>query len=114
MIKNCIKVRKLIFNGIKEEQSLAKKMWRTVMSEIHAELPNESFPIPTGISTATVCSQSGKLPVPGLCDGTLQTEYFAEGTIPETSCNVHYSGTVCGNIWNYDLTSKKTYLFFIP
>ncbi|MBE5851907.1 MAG: glycosyl transferase [Lachnospiraceae bacterium] len=78
-----------------EEKNLAKKLWREVMSEIHAELPNQSFPIPSGITTATVCSQSGKLPVPGLCDGTLKTEYFAEGTVPETTCNVHYSGTIC-------------------
>ena len=65
------------------------------MSEIHAELPNESFPTPSGIVTATVCSQSGKLPVPGLCDGSKKNEYFAEGTVPTTSCNVHYAGAVC-------------------
>ena len=70
-------------------------MWRVVMSEIHAELPNESFPTPSGIVTAVVCSQSGKLPVPGLCDGSTRTEYFAEGTVPATSCNVHYAGAIC-------------------
>ncbi len=78
-----------------EEKNLAKKLWRAVMSEIHAELPNESFPTPGGITTATVCSQSGKLPVPGLCDGSLKTEYFAEGTVPSETCNVHYAGEVC-------------------
>ncbi len=78
-----------------EEKNLAKKLWRIVMSEIHAELPNESFPTPTGLVTATVCSQSGKIPVPGLCDGSTRTEYFAEGTVPTTSCNVHYAGAVC-------------------
>lgn len=78
-----------------EEKNLAKKIWRAVMSEIHAELPNESFPTPSGIVSATVCSQSGKLPVPGLCDGTLKTEYFAEGTVPTTTCNVHYAGAIC-------------------
>ena len=65
------------------------------MSEIHEELPNESFPTPQGIVTATVCSKSGKLPIPGLCDGTIRNEYFAEGTVPTTSCNVHYAGAVC-------------------
>ena len=45
--------------------------------------------------TATVCSQSGKLPIPGLCDGTIRSEYFAEGTVPTDSCNVHYQGYVC-------------------
>jgi len=78
-----------------EEKNLAKKLWRIVMSEIHEELPNESFPTPSGLTTAVVCSQSGKLPVPGLCDGSTKTEYFAEGTVPTTSCNVHYAGAVC-------------------
>ena len=78
-----------------QERRLARNLWRNVMSQIHEGLPNESFPTPTGLVTATVCSQSGKLPVPGLCDGTKRTEYFAEGTVPTTTCNVHYSGAVC-------------------
>ncbi len=78
-----------------EEKNLAKKLWRTAMSQIHADLPNESFPVPAGIVTATVCSRSGKLPIPGLCDATLTTEYFADGTVPTDSCNVHYQGAIC-------------------
>lgn len=78
------------------EQNLAKKLWRAVMSEIHAELPNESFSVPSsGIVTATVCSRSGKLPIEGLCSGTLKTEYFAEGTVPQETCDVHYAGQIC-------------------
>ncbi len=78
-----------------DEKNLAKKLWRAVMSKIHEDLPNESFSIPAGIVTATVCSRSGKLPIAGLCDGTLRTEYFAEGTVPEETCDVHYAGQVC-------------------
>ncbi len=77
------------------EKNLAKTLWRAVMSRIHEELPAKSFNVPSGIVTATVCSRSGKLPIPGLCDGTLITEYFAEGTVPETTCDVHYQGTLC-------------------
>lgn len=77
------------------EKNLAKTMWRAVMSRIHEELPAKSFNTPSGIVTATVCSRSGKLPIPGLCDATLTTEYFAEGTVPETTCDVHYQGTLC-------------------
>ncbi len=77
------------------EKNLAKTLWRAVMSKIHEGLPNQSFPRPAGIVSATVCSKSGRLPVSGLCDGTLRTEYFAEGTIPTESCDVHYSGMVC-------------------
>ncbi|MBP3476163.1 MAG: transglycosylase domain-containing protein [Lachnospiraceae bacterium] len=78
-----------------DEKNLAKKLWRTVMAKIHEELPSESFSVPSGIVTATVCSRSGKLPIAGLCDGTLRTEYFAEGTVPEATCDVHYAGQIC-------------------
>ena len=66
------------------------------MSEIHAELPNEGFGgPPEGIVTATVCSRSGKLPIEGLCSGTLRTEYFAVDTVPTVTCDVHYAGSIC-------------------
>lgn len=80
-----------------EERNLAKKLWRASMSKIHEGLPSQSFQMPVngGIVTATVCSKSGKLPIAGLCDGTLTTEYFAEGTVPTESCNVHYQGMIC-------------------
>lgn len=77
------------------EKNLAKVLWRAVMSKIHEELPNQSFNRPAGIVSATVCSKSGKLPISGVCDATLKTEYFAEGTVPTESCNIHYSGMVC-------------------
>ncbi|MCM1243702.1 MAG: transglycosylase domain-containing protein, partial [Roseburia sp.] len=78
-----------------EERNLAKKIWRTVMAKIHEELPNQSFNVPSGIVTATVCTRSGKLPIAGLCDGTLRTEYFAEGTVPTETCDIHYAGPIC-------------------
>lgn len=78
-----------------DEKNLAKKMWRQVMSRVHVDLPPANFPMPSGIVAATICSHSGKLPIPGLCDGCLRTEYFAEGTVPTESCDVHYQGAVC-------------------
>lgn len=79
------------------EQSLAKKLWKLVMEEIHTELPNQTFAMPNGIVQAQVCSQSGKLPILGICDvaGTVITEYFADGTVPMESCDVHYIGDYC-------------------
>ena len=76
-------------------RTLAQKLWRAVMSRVHAELPKKTFPMPNGIVTATVCSKSGKLPIQGLCDGCLKTEYFAQGTVPTASCDVHYVGSIC-------------------
>ena len=78
-----------------DERNLAKKLWRAVMSQIHEDLPSKSFSVPSGIVTATVCARSGKLPIAGLCDGTLRTEYFAEGTVPTETCDVHYAGQIC-------------------
>ena len=79
-----------------EERNVAKKLWRAVMARIHEELPSTSFQMPaSGIVQATVCARSGKLPIAGLCDGTLKTEYFAEGTVPTESFDVHYQGSIC-------------------
>ena len=75
--------------------SLSKTMWKKVMSAIHENLPSKSFETPPNIVQATVCARSGKLPLPGLCDGTLKTEYFEQGTVPTDHCNVHYQGALC-------------------
>lgn len=77
------------------QKNLAKTLWRATMSQIHENLPAKSFDVPSGIVTATVCSRSGKLPIPGLCDATLVTEYFEEGTVPQETCDIHYQGTIC-------------------
>ena len=77
------------------ETSLSKAMWKKVMSQIHENLPAATFKKPSGIVTATICSRSGKLPIAGICDAHLATEYFAEGTVPTDSCSVHVNGMVC-------------------
>lgn len=81
------------------EGGISKVLWKAVMSRIHENLPNEQFPVPEGLVQAQVCSKSGLLPIPGLCDSPedncVITEYFAEGSVPTESCNVHYEGEVC-------------------
>jgi len=79
----------------KAEQGISKDLWRNVMKRVHEDLPNESFSTPSGIVQATVCSRSGKLPIPGLCDGTLVTEFFEANTVPTETCDVHYQGEIC-------------------
>lgn len=79
-----------------DEKNLAKNIWRKCMEQIHAGLPSTRFPAPpAGIVAANVCHSSGKIPVAGLCDGDVRTEYFAEGTVPQTTCDVHYQGYLC-------------------
>lgn len=75
--------------------NLSKTMWKTVMQKIHEGLDYKSFDVPQGVTSCTVCSKSGKKPIPGVCDGHTRTEYFAEGTLPTEECDVHYQGTIC-------------------
>lgn len=84
-------------NSKNGELNLSKKLWRAVMSKIHEDLPKQSFPIPSDIVQVSVCSQSGKLPIAGVCDttGTITTEYFAAGTEPTETCDVHALGQIC-------------------
>ena len=77
------------------EKNLAKTVWKAVMKQVHENLEYESFPVPGGLVSAAVCSKSGKLPVPGLCDACIKSEMFEEGTVPNEYCDVHYAGTVC-------------------
>lgn len=77
------------------ETPLSRTLWKKVMSQIHEDLENKPFNMPENIIEVTICSESGKLPIAGMCDGTLRTEYFAEGTEPTETCNVHYAGLVC-------------------
>ena len=77
------------------ETPLSRTLWKKVMSQIHEDLENKPFNMPEDIIKVTVCSKSGKLPIAGMCDGTLVTEYFEEGTEPTETCNVHYAGLIC-------------------
>lgn len=75
--------------------TVASTLWAKVMSEVHAGLPWRDFTQPPGLTQATVCAISGKLPVPGLCDATLNTEWFEEGTVPTDPCDQHIAGDIC-------------------
>ena len=79
----------------KGETSYHKVIWKNVMSRIHENLENKDFPKPESVTSATVCAASGKLPIPGLCDGMMKSEYFAVGSTPTEYCNVHVAGEAC-------------------
>lgn len=78
-----------------DEKNLAKTLWREVMAKIHENLEYKSFTMPGGIVTAAVCSKSGRLPIAGVCDEHVRTEYFAEGTVPTEYCDVHVMSNIC-------------------
>ncbi|MCT4596790.1 MAG: PBP1A family penicillin-binding protein [Vallitalea sp.] len=82
------------------KKSYHKILWRKIMEEIHKGLPRKEFNKPAGIVTTSICKESGKLAVKGLCDkdprgSTIITEYFEKGTVPTETCDVHHKHTMC-------------------
>ncbi len=82
-------------SGSNIETRTAQNLWKSIMSRVHENLDNKTFEKPADIVEVQICTQSGKLPIPGLCDATLTTELFATGTEPIDSCNIHYQGDIC-------------------
>lgn len=87
-------------NGNQDDTSYHKNLWRTVMERIHKPLARKEFARPDSITTAKICTKSGKLAVDGVCDhapngSTVRTEFFAKGTEPTEACNVHVRVKVC-------------------
>lgn len=76
-----------------EMNNYHKTVWKAVMDRIHADKTRIEFEQPADLRTAHVCSLSGKLAVPGVCelDPNCRTydELFAPGTMPAEYCNIH-------------------------
>lgn len=84
------------------DQNYQQHIWRTIMERIHSELelPYKEFEIPNSITTAKICTKSGKLAIDGVCDcaeggSTVRMEYFAKGTVPMSKCDVHIKANIC-------------------
>lgn len=78
----------------KDQQRLARTMWRGVMEKIHEDLPRKEFVTPEGIVTRIACNKSGMLAVDGVCtaDGSAYSEYFDVNNVPEETCTYNHSG----------------------
>ena len=63
-------------------------IWASAMKKIHSNLPNSKFDLTSGVETAFVCEDSGKLATPN-CKNKYK-EYFLSGTKPE-QCTIHAS-----------------------
>ncbi len=67
-------------------------LWKAVMSRIHEDLPNASFPSPgEGFTKHTYCTETGLLPVAG-CPTAVG--YFYEGDLPTETCPGHVTQEV--------------------
>jgi len=89
-------------NNFEIENPTQNYIWRDVMEAIHKEkqLAYKEFTMPDSILTATICTKSGLLAKSGVCDAyeagsTVQTEYFAKGTVPTEYCDCHVIATIC-------------------
>lgn len=76
-------------------------LWKKVMQEIHAELPNKSFARPTsGLETVTLCADSGLLATDA-CKADVRgvsravTVEIAAGTAPTEKCTLHTMVSYC-------------------
>lgn len=80
--------------------SFSRRIWRNVMTRVHAGLSDPGFPVPDTVETAEICLKSGKLAIAGVCSSdprgnTVYTEYFAKGSVPTEACDHHARVTVC-------------------
>ena len=73
----------ILYQGKKNPAGI---LWANIMPKIHSNLKNATFEKPSGVTTAIICSQSGKVANTG-CPSTYK-EYFLRGTVPE-KCTEH-------------------------
>lgn len=81
--------------------SYPAKLWKSVMQEIHKNLPTKDFERPEGLVSVEICTKSGKRPSE-LCaldprGATIRTELFIKGTEPpvDSICDIHVIKDVC-------------------
>lgn len=70
----------------------AQQIWARIMKDIHSDLKDNKFVKPSGITTATVCLQSGKLATKSCTQK--YTEIFKAGTVPKY-CEGHDKVKIC-------------------
>jgi penicillin-binding protein 1A len=70
------------------------------MERIHKDLEFKRFEMPSSITKATVCIDSGLVPLAETCEFCLKgnaiyEEYFANGTVPTATCDHHVALDIC-------------------
>lgn len=106
-------------NKSQSDTNFHKILWKAVMQKIHTTAKKEykEFTMPSNITTAKICTKSGKLAVDGLCSATARTEYFDVNTVPAEKCDRHVkykickaSGELAGEYCPKDQVSEKVFL----
>lgn len=95
-----------MYNGSSDK---AAALWGKIMAKAHEGLDYKEIDMPSGITSATICMDSGKL-ASDLCyedsRNRVYDEYFIEGTEPSTYCDAHVSVTL--NSSNNKLANSYT------
>ena len=83
----------------------AAKLWKAFMQEVHSQqsLANrnilEGSPGDYGLIKATTCAVSGQLATPACQQDSMgytpASDYWAQGTVPTTPCQIHTLTTLC-------------------
>jgi penicillin-binding protein 1A len=74
--------------------TLAGPIWGNLMNAYNQGLPRRDFPRPPGIVDASVCRNSGVLPLQS-CPASVSLQLLA-GTVPEDPCDQHGPGGMAG------------------
>ena len=98
-----------------DEDCYYGNIWKDILITMNANdgvTSSERPEMPSNIIAIDLCSDSGLLPVEGLCDcdergSRIRTEYFVKGTEPTEYCNVHQEVTYCNE--SGDVASPECY-----
>jgi penicillin-binding protein 1A len=96
------------------EYNQSLKLWNKIMNRIHADLEVKDFQQPEGLVKKSICIYSGKLPGKYCSQdprgNAIRTEYFAKGTEPTDTCDVHVLAkvdTTCKDIYGRPLLANE-------
>lgn len=74
---------------LNKTSDVPSRLWGRIMNKVHQGLPSKNFNRPSGISSATVCKESGLI-ASSDCTKTY-SELFMSGTVPTKVCDIHES-----------------------
>lgn len=96
----------VVWNGYDKPTTISRgypypciKIWKDVMAGIHKGKEAKQFTKPSSVVSAAVCTVSGLAPTDACKKydkkGTVKTEYFAQGTVPTATCDIHKLVKIC-------------------
>lgn len=89
----------------------AAKLWADILSPFHENLESKELEMPSGVVTASICSESGKLArsncYKDLTGNKVYTELFIDGTVPTSYCNLSHSWNILDTLPNKNQQKKN-------